>query len=77
MVKKLTRRTLLKTSFGALLTIIGLGSGGYVYAHNIEPSLLDIQSVQIKHSLIPRSFDGVKIVQFSDTHLGFQYKLNQ
>lgn len=77
MVKKLTRRSLLKTSFGALITIFGLGSGGYVYAHNIEPSLLDIQSIQIKHSLIPRSFDGVKIVQFSDTHLGFQYNLNQ
>jgi predicted MPP superfamily phosphohydrolase len=76
-VKKLTRRTLLKTSFGALLTIFGLSSGGYVYAHNIEPALLDIQSIQIKHTLIPKSFDGVKIVQFSDTHLGFQYNLNQ
>ncbi|MCQ6279834.1 metallophosphoesterase [Bacillus sp. EB600] len=77
MVKRLTRRTLLKTSFGALLTILGLGSGGYVYARNIEPALLDIQSIQIKHSLIPRSLDGVKIIQFSDTHLGFQYNLNQ
>lgn len=77
MVEKLTRRTFLKTTFGAMFALAGLGSGGYVYAHNIEPSLLDISTIQIKHPLIPRSFDGVKMVQFSDTHLGFQYNLHQ
>jgi predicted MPP superfamily phosphohydrolase len=77
MDKRLTRRTFFKTTFGALLTFVGLGSGGYVYAHNIEPALLEVTSIQIKHSLIPRSFDGKKIVQFSDTHLGFQYNLTQ
>lgn len=77
MAKKHTRRTFLKTTFGALLTLAGIGTGGYVYAHNIEPLLLDVTSIQIKHSLIPKSFDGVKIIQFSDTHLGFQYNLSQ
>lgn len=77
MPKKLKRRTFLKKSFGSFLAVLGLSSGGYFYANRIEPSLLDIQEIQIKHALIPKSFDGIKIVQFSDTHLGFHYSLNQ
>lgn len=77
MPKKRTRRTFLKSTVGTLLTVLGLGSGGYFYAHRIEPSLLEISEQQIKHPLIPKSFDGIKIVQFSDTHLGFQYNINQ
>lgn len=77
MPKKLKRRTFLKRTFGSILTILGLSSGGYFYANRIEPSLLDIQELEIKHPSIPKSFDGIKIVQFSDTHLGFQYTLHQ
>lgn len=74
---RVTRRTLLKKAAAALLGAIGIGSGGLVYAHQIEPSMLDINHIQIAHSLIPESFDGITIVQFSDTHLGFQYNLNK
>jgi predicted MPP superfamily phosphohydrolase len=77
MVNKLTRRTLLKSTLGSFLTVIGLGSGGYVYANRIEPNLLEINTRQIQHPLIPKSFEGLKIIQFSDTHLGFQYNLIQ
>lgn len=77
MANKLTRRTFLKRTFGSFLTVLGLGSGGYLYANRIEPTLLDIKQQQINHPLIPKSFDGMKIVQFSDTHLGFQYNLTQ
>ncbi|WP_040204710.1 metallophosphoesterase [Neobacillus jeddahensis] len=77
MTSKQTRRTFLKRIFGSFLTVLGLSSGGYLYAHRIEPSLLDIQELQIKHPLIPKGFDGIKIIQFSDTHLGFQYNLSQ
>jgi predicted MPP superfamily phosphohydrolase len=77
MAKKQTRRKFLKRSVGSFLTLIGLSSGGLLYANRIEPSLLDVQEFQIRHPLIPVSFDGVKIVQFSDTHLGFQYNLHQ
>ena len=77
MPKKMNRRTFLKSTFGTILTVLGLGSGGYFYANRIEPSLLEINKFDIKHSLIPSSFNGVKIVQFSDTHLGFQYNVNQ
>jgi uncharacterized protein len=74
---KMTRRRFLKGTLGAMLTTIAAGSGGYTYANRIEPSLLDVKKLQMKHALIPKSFDGIKIVQFSDTHLGFQYNLNQ
>ena len=77
MPKKLKRRTFLKRTFGSFLTVFGLSSGGYFYANRIEPSLLDVQKIEIKHPLIPKSFEGIKIIQFSDTHLGFQYNLHQ
>lgn len=77
MAKKQTRRTFLKRSLGSFLTILGLSSGGFLYANRIEPTLLDIQELQIKHPLIPDSFNDIRIVQFSDTHLGFQYTLHQ
>jgi uncharacterized protein len=77
MANKQTRRIFLKRTLGSFLTVLGLSSGGYLYANRIEPSLLDIQTLQIKHPLIPNSFDGIKMIQFSDTHLGFQYNLHQ
>jgi predicted MPP superfamily phosphohydrolase len=76
MKNKLTRRTFLKRGTG-LLTLFGLGSAAFYYANRIEPGLLKINSIQMAHPNIPEGFDGVKIVQFSDTHLGFQYNINQ
>lgn len=63
--------------FGGILTLFGATSGGYLYANQIEPALLDIKTIPIHHPLIPKGFDGLKILQFSDTHLGFQYTLKQ
>lgn len=77
MSNKITRRMFLKQTIGSLLTILGIGSAGLFYANKIEPSLLEITEHPIKHPLIPKSFDGIKMIQFSDTHLGFQYSLNQ
>ncbi|MCD4840160.1 metallophosphoesterase [Neobacillus sedimentimangrovi] len=77
MPKKQTRRMFLKRIFSSLLTLLGLGSGGYIYANRIEPFLLEIVHMDMKHPLIPQSFAGKKIVQFSDTHLGFHYSLQQ
>ncbi|WP_409276261.1 metallophosphoesterase [Neobacillus sp. SCS-31] len=77
MAKKQTRRTFLKSLIGGTLAVFGIGAGGYFYAREIEPNLLDVQTHIIAHSLIPGQFDGTRIVQFSDTHLGFQYPLEQ
>ncbi|WP_251553840.1 metallophosphoesterase [Neobacillus muris] len=77
MSHKWTRRILVKRFIGFILAVLGIGAGGVFYANRIEPSLLDVQELQIKHPLIPKSFDRIKIVQFSDTHLGFQFTLSQ
>lgn len=50
---------------------------GYMYARYIEPRQLRIEHHDIRHPLIPKGFDGMKIIQFSDTHLGYNYHLHQ
>jgi uncharacterized protein len=77
MPKNITRRSFIKRMFGGVLALGGISTGGYYYAHEIEPHMLDITYHNIKSSLLPKEFDGFKIVQFSDTHLGFQYNLEQ
>lgn len=77
MTKKWSRRTFIKKIMGSILTIAATGTGGYYYAREIEPKLLDINRHAIAHSHIPKSFDQFKMIQFSDTHLGFQYTLKQ
>lgn len=77
MENKISRRVFLKRIFGSLLSIIGIGTGGFYYAREIEPNFLDLQTLSITHSLIPKGFNGVKLIQFSDTHLGFQYEWGQ
>jgi len=62
---------------GTFLAFLGLSGGGLAYAHYIEPKRLDIHVEEFYHPLIPPSFDGMSIVLFSDTHIGFQYTLNQ
>src|SRR5699024_9842802 len=73
----MNRRDFLKKAFGGLVTFIGLSGGAYYYAHKIEPNLLHIQKESISSSKIPPSFHNFKIIQFSDTHIGFQYNLQQ
>ncbi|ASK63651.1 metallophosphoesterase [Virgibacillus phasianinus] len=73
----MNRRSFLKKSFGSLLAFLGLGGGTYYYAREIEPSLLDIHEETISSDKVTSEFDNFKIVQFSDTHIGFHYSLSQ
>lgn len=77
MSDKVTRRTFIKKAVGGLLTVIGTGTGGYFYAREIEPRMLDTTLHKIKDVNLPAGFHGLKIVQFSDTHIGFQYTMEQ
>ncbi|WP_019152993.1 metallophosphoesterase [Robertmurraya massiliosenegalensis] len=77
MSKKVSRRSFIKRFLGTVLTAIGLSAGGYAYAGKIEPNLLKINKYRIPHPDFPAGFKSLKIVQFSDTHLGFQYTLQQ
>ncbi|HLR68071.1 metallophosphoesterase [Virgibacillus alimentarius] len=73
----MNRRTFLKKAFGSFLAFIGLSGGTYYYAREIEPSLLDVHKKTITSSNLSKSFNDFKIVQFSDTHIGFHYTLEQ
>lgn len=73
----MNRRTFIKRSFGSLITLIGLSGGTYFYARDIEPNLLKITEEPIHYPNIPTAFHNFKIVQFSDTHIGFHYDLDQ
>lgn len=77
MSKKVSRRKFLKNGFGLLLGTVGASAGGLYYAKNIEPRRLSILTHDIIHPTIPDEFVGLKMIQFSDTHLGFQYNLEQ
>ena len=76
MSKNISRRTFIKNGLRTLAAVTGLSVGGGYYSHNLEPKWLEIKHNFISHPLIPKGFDGMKIIQFSDTHLGFQFQLS-
>lgn len=69
----ISRRTFLKRTVSTLLGISIISIGGYSYARYIEPNLLSVTKMTFRSSRVPKSFDGVTIAQFNDTHIGFQY----
>src|SRR5699024_3445732 len=73
----MNRRTFLKRTSGFLITIAGMSGGTYYYSKEIEPMTLHIQKEIIHSTKLPESFHNKKIVQFSDTHLGFNYTLEE
>lgn len=74
---RLKRRTFLRRTSYSILGIIGALTGTYAYAYYIEPKMVFNNKQKILSKKIPKQFDSFKIVQFSDTHLGFQYTLEQ
>ncbi|WP_066192753.1 MULTISPECIES: metallophosphoesterase [Gracilibacillus] len=73
----MNRRTFLKRFLGSIVAFFGLGGGTYYYAREIEPGLLDQHHIDIISHKTPRSFNDYTILQFSDTHIGFHYTVDQ
>ncbi|MEN2467426.1 metallophosphoesterase [Ornithinibacillus sp. FSL M8-0202] len=73
----MNRRSFIKKLLAGSLAFFGISGGTYYYARNIEPALLTLHRETIQSKKIPSSFDGFKIIQFSDTHIGFHYTLDQ
>ncbi|MFG6116851.1 metallophosphoesterase [Halobacillus sp. MO56] len=74
---RMNRRSFIKRTLGSLLALFGLSGGTYYYARYMEPDMLTVQEETIQNPKIPDSFQNFKIVQFSDTHVGFHYNLEQ
>ncbi|WP_082062971.1 metallophosphoesterase [Paenibacillus sp. IHBB 10380] len=57
----------------SVLLVLGIG----FYAVEIEPKSLSVTRIDIANKYVQKSFDGIEIVQFSDTHLGPDYTVDQ
>ncbi|KZZ85264.1 metallophosphoesterase [Bacillus sp. SJS] len=77
MNKKMSRRLFLKSFLSFTAAGFFCSIGGYSYARYLEPKLLDIQELELISPKIPTGFNGMKIVQFSDTHLSEYYSISQ
>lgn len=69
------RRTFLKRTTGIFVGVAGLIGGTFFYSREIEPSSLQIRKETIQSNKFAQGLDNKKIVQFSDTHLGFDYSI--
>ena len=49
----------------------------YSYSKSIEPKMLDVNQITISSNSVSKQMEGMKIVQFSDSHLGAHYTLKQ
>ena len=54
----------------AIITIGLILLAIFIYIHNIEPKHFVIKEYKVEDKMIPESFNGIKIVQFSDVHYG-------
>ncbi|QJD82127.1 metallophosphoesterase [Cohnella herbarum] len=59
----------LATVFAAIIVFI------YAYGFTIVPKRLSITRLEVYSPSLPESFEGVTLLQFSDTHLGPQFTL--
>jgi len=70
----MTRRQFLRSSVS---TVIGAGLLSGSYAWLWEPRHLSIELLELEFTRLPPAFDGLKVAQFSDLHLGFHsYELD-
>ncbi|HEY7021618.1 MAG TPA: metallophosphoesterase [Ktedonobacterales bacterium] len=66
----LGRRELLRRAAGLTLVAGALGVAGLEYTRTIEPSWIEITSVHVRMPGMAPAFDGYRIAQISDLHLG-------
>ncbi|PEF32695.1 metallophosphoesterase, partial [Bacillus wiedmannii] len=72
-----TKKNKMKLVLFLLFSTFSIGI--YVYAFQMETNSISVTWNDIENPNIPEDFQGVKIVQFSDTHFGpaFPYKQQQ
>ena len=66
----LGRRELLRRAAGLTLIAGAVGVAGLEYTRTIEPSWIEITSVHVRMPGMAPAFDGYRIAQISDLHLG-------
>jgi uncharacterized protein len=67
---KISRRSFLKIMGLMAGEVFLMGTGGLVYARELEPSWVEITQQKLKLPRLGKAFDGFRIVQVSDIHMG-------
>ena len=69
-MKKEDKKNIKKKKHNILIYFILIIALLFLYSKYIEPYNLTIKEYKIENEYLPKSFDGIKIVHFSDVHLG-------
>ncbi|QRG69811.1 metallophosphoesterase [Brevibacillus choshinensis] len=69
-VTTISRKTLLHKWFQAALRLLGLGAVACLYSYGWERKWIEVTQVPIEVPSLPETFKGMKLVHFSDLHLG-------
>jgi predicted MPP superfamily phosphohydrolase len=69
-IQKITRRGFLKFSGSAVFGCVVAGLGAWQYAHRVEPAWIEINELDLTLPRLAASFDGLRLVQISDIHIG-------
>ena len=69
-MKKADKKNIKKKKHNILIYFILVIALLFLYSKYIEPYNLTIKEYKIENKYLPNSFDGIKIVHFSDVHLG-------
>jgi predicted MPP superfamily phosphohydrolase len=66
----ISRRKFLKISLASAISTAVAGISGFGYAHDVETNWVEIVPLELRLPRLHPAFDGYKLVQFSDIHLG-------
>src|SRR5438477_4264119 len=70
MQRRVSRRQFLRKTFTVAVATALAGAGGVDYARNVEPSWVDIEAVKLRLPRLSPAFDGYRVAQISDIHMG-------
>lgn len=68
--RRLSRRAFLKTALASAIGAPLLGLGSFVYARDVEPGWIAVTPMHLKLPRLDAEFDGYRVVQISDIHIG-------
>jgi predicted MPP superfamily phosphohydrolase len=66
----ISRRRFFKIGLGTALTTAISGLSAFAYAHDVEPGWVEVKSVSLTLPRLDPAFDGYRLVQISDIHMG-------
>lgn len=67
---KIKRTSLFKKLFKLIIILLLISSSFFFYTTYVSSSLISVREYRIKSEKIPDSFNGLKVIQFSDLHYG-------